>query len=313
MTIVRDLTGYGRNRPEIIWPNGARVAISLSLNFEEGAELAIEQGDAETEQFGEVPSVQPPGMRDLVQEQTFDYGMRVGLWRFLDAFDRFRLPASLQICGRAVERVPDLAREAVQAGHEPIAHGWRWLTHSRYTDRAAERTDMIRTRDIIAATTGVSPQGYFTRGSQSAWTRELVSELGFLYDSNALNDDLPYWESVAGRPLLIVPYGFDTNDMRYWYPNGFIRPDDFSAYSLAAVDTLLAEAERGKSSMLTIGFHLRISGRPARFAAVQQILARLAELNGRIWVATRGDIARHFAHSNSGAQVDRPLPIRGIA
>jgi peptidoglycan/xylan/chitin deacetylase (PgdA/CDA1 family) len=301
MAIVRDLIGYGRNRPNIIWPNGARVAIALSLNFEEGAELSFEQGDDETEQFGEVPSVQRPGVRDLVQEQTFDYGIRVGLWRFLDAFERVRMPASLQICGRAVERAPELARVAVQAGHEPIAHGWRWLSHSRYTDRATERADMVRTRDIIARTTGVAPQGYFTRGSQSAWTRELISELDFFYDSNALNDDLPYWETVAGREMLIVPYGFDTNDMRYWYPNGFIRPDDFSSYSLAAVETLMREAALGRSSMLTIGFHLRISGRPARFAAVEQILARLDELDGKVWVATRGDIARHFARETPSA------------
>lgn len=295
MAISRDLVGYGRDRPEIIWPNGARVAISLSLNFEEGAELAIEQGDSETEQFGEVPSVQPPGVRDLVQEQTFDYGMRVGLWRFLDAFTRFDMRASLQICGRAVERVPQLARIAVEAGHEPIAHGWRWLAHSRYTDRETERQDIIRTRDIIAKVTGVVPEGYFTRGSQSPWTRDLLSELGFLYDSNALNDELPYWDTTAsGRKMLVLPYGFDTNDMRYWYPNGFIRPDDFSAYSLAAVDTLIEEGERGKSSMLTIGFHLRISGRPARFGAVEQVLTHLTQLDGRVWVATRGQIARHF-------------------
>lgn len=295
MAISRDLVGYGRDRPEIIWPNGARVAVSLSLNFEEGAELAIEQGDSETEQFGEVPSVQPPGVRDLVQEQTFDYGMRVGLWRFLDAFTRFDMRASLQICGRAVERVPQLARIAVEAGHEPIAHGWRWLAHSRYTDRETERQDIIRTRDIIAKVTGVVPEGYFTRGSQSPWTRDLLSELGFLYDSNALNDELPYWDTTAsGRKMLILPYGFDTNDMRYWYPNGFIRPDDFSAYSSAAVDTLIGEGERGKSSMLTIGFHLRISGRPARFGAVEQVLTYLSKLDGKVWVATRGQIARHF-------------------
>jgi peptidoglycan/xylan/chitin deacetylase (PgdA/CDA1 family) len=295
MTIVRDLKGYGRARPSIIWPNGARVAISLTLNFEEGAELSIEQGDSETERFGEAPSVQAPGVRDLVQEQTFDYGMRVGLWRFLDALDHYGMPVTLQACGRAVERVPDLARTVVEAGHEPTVHGWRWLPHSRYTDRETERQDIVRTRDVIRQATGVEPVGFFTRGGQSPWTRELVAELGFLYDSNALDDELPYWHTTAkGGRLLILPYCFDTNDMRYWYPNGFIRPDDFAAYTLAAVDTLLHEAEAQRSSMLTIGLHLRISGRPARFGAVRQILDRLKALDGRVWIATRGQIARHF-------------------
>ncbi len=296
MAIQRDLKGYGRERPDIVWPNGARVAISLTLNFEEGAELAVEQGDTETERFGEAPSVQPPGVRDLVQEQVFDYGMRVGLWRFLDALDRRDMMVTMQMCGRAVERVPELAVAAVAAGHEPLVHGWRWLPHSRYLDRETEKRDIIRARDVIEQATGVAPVGFFTRGGQSQWTRDLVSELGFLYDSNALNDELPYWDTTsAGRPVLIVPYCFDTNDMRYWYPNGFIRPDDFSAYTLAAVDTLLREAAMNRSSMLTIGLHLRISGRPARFAAVEQILDRLASLDDRVWIATRGDIARHFA------------------
>ena len=304
MMMTRNLIGYGRNRPDIVWPNGARVAISLTLNFEEGAELSIEQGDGETERFGEAPSVQPPGVRDLPQEQMFDYGMRVGFWRFLEAFDRRKLPATVQMCGRAVERVPELARLVVEAGHEPLAHGWRWLPHSRYEDREVEKQDLIRTRAIIQKTTGVEPTGFFSRGGQSPWTRDLLAELGFTHDSNSLDDELPYWaECSEGRRIIVLPYGFDTNDMRYWYPNGFIRPDDFAVYTLAAVDTLMREADEGRSSTLTIGFHLRISGRPARFGAVAQILDRLSDLQGKVWVATREQIAGHFA----AQAIDMPL------
>jgi peptidoglycan/xylan/chitin deacetylase (PgdA/CDA1 family) len=144
MAIVRDLVGYGRPRPDIVWPNGARVAVSLVLNFEEGAELAVEQADTETEKFGEVVSVQPSGVRDLVQEQVFNFGMRVGLWRFLDAFERHATPVTLMMCGRAVERVPELAHEAVSRGHEPAVHGWRWLANSRFQDRDIEREDIVR-------------------------------------------------------------------------------------------------------------------------------------------------------------------------
>jgi len=296
MAAVRDLIGYGRKRPDIVWANGARVAISLVLNFEEGAELAIEQGDSETERFGEVSSVQPQGMRDLVQEQVFDYGMRVGLWRFLDTLDRRRMPATVMMCGRAVERVPELARAVVEAGHEPAVHGWRWLPHSLYDDPETERRDIVRTRDVIAAATGVEPVGFLSRGSQSAWTRPLIAELGFLYDCNALNDDLPYWETLpGGRRILMLPYAFDTNDMKYFHPNGFVCPHDFSIYTIAAIDQLVREAERGRSSMLTIGMHLRISGRPARFTAVETILERLAALGGQVCIATRQGIAKCFA------------------
>lgn len=296
MTIQRDLRGYGRKRPAVVWPNGARVAISLVVNFEEGAELSIEQGDAETERFGEVQSVQPAGVRDLVQEQVFDYGMRAGLWRFLDAFDFYGIRATFMMCGRTVERVPDLARAVTDAGHEPAVHGWRWLPHSLYQDRESERTDILRTREAIMAATGVQPVGFMSRGGQSPWTRDLLGELDFAYDSNALNDDLPYWDSLSsGRRMLVLPYGFDTNDMKFFHPNGFVQPEQFSNYVGAALDVLQGEASAGKSSMLSIGFHLRICGRPARFAAVQTILRDLQALGDRVWVAPRRDIAAHFA------------------
>jgi peptidoglycan/xylan/chitin deacetylase (PgdA/CDA1 family) len=200
------------------------------------------------------------------------------------------------ICGRAVERVPELARAVVEAGHEPAVHGWRWLPHSLYADPEIERRDIVRTRDAILSATGVEPVGFLSRGSQSAWTRDLIAELGFLYDSNALNDDLPYLEALpGGRRMLMLPYAFDTNDMKYFHPNGFVRPDDFSIYTLAAIDQLVREAERGRSSMLTIGMHLRISGRPARFTAVETILERLTALDDQMCVATRQCIAKCFA------------------
>ena len=294
MAIERDLRGYGRTRPDIVWPNGARVAVSLVVNFEEGAELAIEQGDGETERYGEIQSTLPAGVRDIVQEQVFDYGMRVGLWRFLDAFAEHEVSSTFMMCGRAVERVPDLARAVVEAGHEPAVHGWRWLPHSMYGDPDAERRDIEKTRHVIAAATGVTPVGFMTRGSQSPWTRELLARLGFAYDSNALDDDLPYWSKTPGGRMLVLPYGFDTNDMKFFHPNGFVRPEDFSSYVAAALATLVGEAERGRSAMLSVGFHLRICGRPARFAAVRSILAALSGLGERVWIAKRAEIAEHF-------------------
>jgi peptidoglycan/xylan/chitin deacetylase (PgdA/CDA1 family) len=292
MMLERDLQGYGRQRPAIVWPNGARVAVSFVVNFEEGAELSVEQGDAGTEPYGEVQSAQMPGVRDLVQEQVFNYGMRAGLWRFLDAFAAHNIASTFMMCGRAVERVPELARAVVEAGHEPAVHGWRWLPHAHYRDIESERSDIGKTLDVITRTTGVTPVGFMCRGSQSPWTRGLLGELGFAYDSNVLDDDLPYWS--ADRRLVMLPYGFDTNDMKFFHPNGFVRPEDFSGYVAAALSTLLTEAKDGRSSMLSIGLHLRITGRPARFAAVQAILDHVKKLNDDVWIATRQDIAAHF-------------------
>ena len=264
------------------------------MNFEEGAELAVEQGDAATEQYGEVASTSPPGVRDLVQEQVFDYGLRAGLWRFLDTFAAAKIRSTFMMCGRAVERVPDLARAVVEAGHEPAVHGWRWLPHALYGDAETERRDIEKTRDVIARATGVAPVGFMSRGSQSPWTRDILIGLGFAYDSNALDDDLPYWSRSPRGSMLVLPYGFDTNDMKFFHPNGFVQPEDFSNYVNAALATLVEEAEGGRSAMLSVGFHLRICGRPARFRAVKAILAELARLEGRVWVATRADIAAHF-------------------
>ncbi|MDQ8728252.1 polysaccharide deacetylase family protein [Bradyrhizobium sp. LHD-71] len=236
-----------------------------------------------------------------MQEQVFDYGMRVGLWRFLDAFSENKISSTFMMCGRAVERVPELARAVIDAGHEPAVHGWRWLAHSLYTDPEVERRDIEKTRDIIAGASGVMPIGFMTRGSQSPWTRDLLTELGFTYDSNALDDDLPYWSKTSTGRMLILPYGFDTNDMKFFHPNGFVRPEDFSTYVAAALATLLAEGERGRSAMLTVGFHLRICGRPARFAAVQAILDLLSSCGEKVWIARRSDIAAHFAANSKNS------------
>jgi peptidoglycan/xylan/chitin deacetylase (PgdA/CDA1 family) len=220
--------------------------------------------------------------------------MRVGLWRFLDAFAAHKVSSTFMMCGRAVERVPDLARAVVEAGHEPAVHGWRWLPHSMYANPDTERREIEKTRGVIANATGVMPVGFMTRGSQSPWTRNLLAELDFTYDSNALDDDLPYWSQTSGGRMLILPYGFDTNDMKFFHPNGFVQPEDFSSYVGAALATLVSEAERGRSAMLSVGFHLRICGRPARFAAVHSILTELSRLGDRIWIAKREEIAGHF-------------------
>jgi peptidoglycan/xylan/chitin deacetylase (PgdA/CDA1 family) len=291
MTSDRDLVGYGPEKPDIRWPDGNRVAISLVVNFEEGAELQVGDGDPVSERVGEVLSVVREGVRDRGQEQIFAYGMRAGLWRFLDALRRHDVPATFLMCGRAVERVPDLAGDVVAAGHEPACHGWRWRPHADYADEASERNDLIRCNEVIKAATGTRPRGFFCRGGESAWTRKLLAEQGYVYAANAFDDDLPYWDDSG---LVVLPYALDSNDMKFFHPNGFVRPADFSTYVIDAIEQLRVEASRGRSSMLTVGFHLRITGRPARFRAVEAILDRLDDLRDDVWIARRIDIARHF-------------------
>ena len=293
---TRDLVGYGGSPPDLRWPNGARLAVSVVLNFEDGAELQVGDGDLASEPMGEVASVVPPGRRDQGQESLFAYGTRAGIWRMLRALDETDIRATIFFYGRAVERSPELARVVVARGHEPAVHGWRWRPHADYETEAAEAADLDRCRDVIAAATGVAPVGFFCRGGESSWTRKLLAERGYLYTSNAFDDDLPYWDmQAAGRPLLVVPYALDTNDMKFFHPNGFVRPAEMVEYVRGALDVLGEEAERGEARLLNVGFHLRIAGRPARFAAFRDTLQLLAARRDRIWIATRAEIARAFA------------------
>ena len=295
----RDLRGYGFTPPDVIWPNGARLAVSVNVNYEEGAEFTAENGDAINERFGEISSVVPTGCRDLGMEELFAYGLRAGLPRFLDGLERHRTPATFLFCGRAVERTPEFAKAIVGRGHEPMVHGWRWAHHATFDDPEVERAEIIRTRDLIESVTGVRPLGFMCRGSQGPWTRTLINELGFLYDSNGWDDDLPYWDRQSGdKPMLVLPYALDTNDMKFYHPNGFTTGKEFLDYVLCALETLLDEAERGSTKLLNIGLHLRIAGRPARWWAVERLLAKLNTLGDRIWLARRCDIARHWiAHA----------------
>lgn len=288
---MRDLFGRGGQDPAIAWPNGARLAVSVAVNFEEGAEQQVGDGDPQSERIGEVISVVEHGVRDQGQEQIFAYGMRAGLWRMLDALDRHRIRATFLMCGRAVERAPAQAREAVARGHEAAVHGWRWRPHADYRDATEEARDLDRCVATIEAACGIRPLGFFCRGSESAWTRALLAERDFLYTSNAFDDDLPY-RDPANPGLVVLPYALDSNDMKFFHPNGFVRAREMVDYVDDALTTLLAEAERGKPRLLNIGYHLRIAGRPGRFPAFEGVLQRLAALGDRIWVARRDEIAR---------------------
>ncbi len=300
----RDLMGYGGRPPAIVWPNGARVAVSLVVNFEEGAELAVGDGDAASERIGEVLSVVAPGRRDFGQEEIFAYGTRVGLWRFLDAFDRHERQATFYMCGRAVERLPALAAEIVAGDTNRLAmagcgapmpispmrprSGRRWCAASM-----SSATPPASARSASAAGAARAP----IRGR--CWANWASSTI-----PTASTTTCPIGLPPVMAAFLVVPYAFDTNDMKFFHPNGFVEPGQFVRYVEAALGTLVEEAGRGRSSLLNIGLHLRICGRPARFAAVEGILAALRSLGDRVWVARRDEIARHWLSATAHIGTD---------
>ncbi|WP_218831820.1 polysaccharide deacetylase family protein [Bordetella genomosp. 10] len=295
LLIERDLHGYGNAPPAVRFPHGAALAVSLVVNFEEGAEWSVADGDAAGERMAEIHSVIPAGQWDQGTEQQFAYGMRAGVWRVLRALEKHRRHVTFYMCGRAVERSPHIARAIVAAGHEAACHGWRWQPHAGYASREAERADLLRCLDAMERATGQRPRGFFCRGSESRWTRGLLRELGFAYTSNGLDDDLPYWDRDAaghgGEPLLVIPYAFDTNDMKFFHPNGFVRAGDMVDYVRDAIEVLLEEGRAGAPKLLNIGMHLRIVGRPGRFLALQRILEILDGYGDRIWMPRRIDLA----------------------
>ncbi|MCQ0986317.1 polysaccharide deacetylase family protein [Jiella marina] len=287
----RNLRGYGDDVPEVSWPNGAAVAVSFVVNVEEGAERNLLDGDERNESVYEARE-EVVGAVDPCMTSHYDYGPRAGYQRIRDALGRHGAPATFSTCGRAAERLSWLLRDAVMNGHEIGCHGWRWETHAGMpVDQ--EREIIARTHAAINEAAGVAPVGWHTRSASTENTRRLLIEHGgFLYDSDAYDDDMPYAVNLDGHRHMVLPYAFDTNDMRFQPGGGFIQGEDFTRYCLAAFDRLRRE---GKSAprMLSIGLHLRIIGRPARIDALEQVVDTIAS-SGEAWIATRGQIARHW-------------------
>ena len=284
----RDFIGYGLNRPSVEWPNDARIAISIVVNYEEGSEYSLLDGDPSHEVNNEVPSPVPATFRDLANESFFEYGSRVGIWRLMDILDQFTIPASFFCCALALERNPHVGKEIVLRNHEIVGHGYRWEEYY-LMDRDSEEKAIYKTIETIKNVTGIRPLGWYTRYAPSLNTRELVaSEGGFVYDSNSYSDDIPYYELVNGKPWLILPYSLEVNDTRFWR-GGMYRPSDFLETLKRTFDTLY---EEGKNSpkMMNVGLHCRIAGKPSRASALVEFLQYASAKEG-VWFARRIDIA----------------------
>jgi allantoinase len=288
--MTRDLYGYGNQYPDVRWPGEARLAVSLVLNVEEGAELAISAGDERNETVHE--AVQPvEGAPDLCMESHFEYGARVGYWRICEMVDACGMPLTLNACARALEAMPWIGADAARRGYEIQCHGYRWEPHAGMQE-GQERELIARCVAIVERVYGKRPVGWHTKSSASVNTRRLVAEAGFLYDSDAYNDDAPYYVAVDGKAHLVLPYAFDTNDMRFFNAAPFVSSRDFADYCIEAFERLWAEGGHAPK-MLSIGLHTRIIGRPARIGGLASLLRHMQH-KGKVWFARREDIARHW-------------------
>jgi peptidoglycan/xylan/chitin deacetylase (PgdA/CDA1 family) len=290
---ARDFIGYGARPPSFEWPGGKRVAVSVVVNYEEGGELSVLEGDAQSEWINSDMSGATPriGRRNLVMESHYEYGSRVGHWRILSLLRECAIPATYFAVSGALEKHPEAARAITAAGHEVVSHGARWIDYDQ-VEEATEREHMAHSLDVLEKLCGERPVGWYT-GRVSPRTRALVVEQGLRYDSDAYNDDLPYWTSVADRPHLVLPYSFDCNDMRFASAPGFNTPDDFTAHLQRTLEALRREG-RQQCSMMSIGLHLRLAGRPGRAEALREFLLRAVQ-HSDVWFCRRRDIANFWA------------------
>ncbi|WP_281983356.1 allantoinase PuuE [Thalassorhabdomicrobium marinisediminis] len=296
----RDMTGYGATPPEANWPGGARIAVQIVLNYEEGGENNILHGDLASEAFlSEIVGAAPwPGQRHANMESIYEYGARAGFWRLHRMLKD--LPVTVYGVATALARAPEQVKAMLDAGWEVASHGLKWIEHKDMTPQM-EREQIAEAIRLHTEVTGQAPKGWYT-GRSSENTIELAAETGaFKYIADVYADDVPYWIEVGERDQLIVPYTLDCNDMRFATPQGFNAPAQFLDYLKATFDVLYAEGGR----MMSIGLHCRLVGRPGRAQALQQFI-EYANSHEGVWFATREEIADHWAAEHPPVRWNRP-------
>ena len=286
----RNFIGYGKEKPKILWPQKSKIAVSFVVNIEEGAELSISSGDSQNEHVYENNKIKILDIPDLCMESHFEYGLRSGIWRIFDVFDKYNVKATFSCCSRALENSPWLITEILNRKHEISAHGVKWISHA-YLSREEEKQIINDCYASILKLSGHPPQGWHTKSSTSPFTRDLLIEHGgFIYDSNSYNDDIPYVIRQNDRKFVIIPYSFDTNDMRFDGNNGFVQGDDFNIYCKESFNQLLSETDDGSLRMMSIGLHPRIIGRPGRIKGLKDFIKHIKTYQN-VWIPKRIDIA----------------------
>ena len=289
----RNLVGYGQQPLHPRWPNNARIAVQIVLNYEEGGENCILHGDPASEAFlSEIVGADArKGVRHMSMESIYEYGSRAGVWRLLRIFKEYQVPVTIFAVGMAVERNPAVIEAMVDAGHEICSHGYRWIDY-QYVNEDQEREHIGLAIAAIENVTGRRPLGWYTGRTSPNTRRLVVEEGGFLYDADDYSDDLPFWDHQHGTPHLVIPYTLDVNDMRFATPQGFNTGDQFFSYLKDTFDLLYSEGKE-IPKMMSVGLHCRLAGRPGRATSVARFLEYVASFDD-VWLCRRIDIANHW-------------------
>jgi allantoinase len=294
---TRDMIGYGSKGVKVVWPNNARIAVQIVLNYEEGSENCVLDGDKNSEIFlSEIIGAKPINGRHINMESLYEYGSRVGFWRLHKLFQEKNIPITVFGVGMALEKNPEICKAIKDAGYEVASHGWRWIDYQNIK-KSEEKKHMKLAIQTHKGIFGERPNGWYT-GRCSPNTRDLVMEDGgFLYDSDSYSDDLPYWETRGKKKQLIIPYTLDNNDMRFVTSQGFNTGDHFFTYLKDSFDTLY---EEGKTSpkMMSVGLHCRLIGKPGRIQSLKKFLDYVLK-HEDVWLCKRIDIAKHWIKNYS--------------
>lgn len=302
----RDFKGYGANPPDAAWPNGARIAISLVLNYEEGGENNILHGDGQSEAFlSDIAGAAPwPNMRHWNMESIYDYGARAGFWRLHRLFTGMHIPVTVYGVSTALARNPEQVHAMKSAGWEIASHGLKWVDH-RDMPAEEERRQIAESIRLHTEIVGTAPRGWYT-GRCSINTVDLVAETGQIdWISDTYDDDLPYWREVGARDQLIIPYTLEANDMRFATAPGYTDGAQFFTYLKDTFDVLYSEGAAGAAKMFSIGLHCRLIGRPGKIAGLKRFLDYARGHEG-VWFARRIEIAEHWAKTHPHQRKERP-------
>ena len=291
------MVGYGKKLPKVKWPNNAKLALQIVLNYEEGSENCVLHGDKTSEVFlSEIIGAQPVKGRHINMESLYEYGSRRGFWRIHELFQEKKIPITIFGVGMALEKNLEICRAIKESSYEVASHGWRWIDYQK-VPRSTEKKHMQMAIKSIEKIFGERPLGWYT-GRCSPNTRDLVMEEGgFLYDSDSYSDDLPYWEIRGKKRQLIIPYTLDNNDMRFATNQGFNSGEQFYTYLKDSFDALYNEGNTNPK-MMSVGLHCRLIGRPGRIQSLKKFLDYVLKHEG-VWICKRIDIAKHWIKNHS--------------
>ena len=278
----------------IDWPDGAKMALSVVVNVEEGSEQTIARGDRGMEPVDELGIFIKAPIRNYANESNYLYGIKAGAPRVVKLLKQFDIVASWTVAALSLENHPEIAGAIGELGHEAVSHGWRWVHQFKF-DEDQEREFIRKAVVSIEKTCGMRPQGWLSRYMLTDNTRRLLIEEGFTYHMDDYSGDVPFWDrdTVPGKPIVIVPYQLDNNDMKMW-TDPAMTPDQWLAYAIRNFDQVYREGAEGSPKLMSLGLHLRIIGRPGRIWALEEFFKHVRKYRD-VWITTRLAVAEHFA------------------